>query len=100
MKLEFFRKLCELPFVQKIQLFGSRAKKKNRPTSDIDLIFYLDDENRTQNWFIVNEILHHSNMPVLIDIRLFGKEFGEEFVTPHEYGVNPVDYAKTLYQRP
>lgn len=33
----FFRALCDLPFVEEIRLFGSRARGFARPRSDIDL---------------------------------------------------------------
>lgn len=33
----FFRALCDLPFVEEIRLFGSRARGVARPRSDIDL---------------------------------------------------------------
>ena len=95
MKLEFFRKLCELPFVEKIQLFGSRALKKNRINSDIDLIIYLDEENRSQNWLKVTEILSQNNIPLKIDASLYATDFDARFSDS-----NPTSYAKTLYQRP
>lgn len=34
---QFFKKLTELPFIDEILLYGSRARKDNAERSDIDL---------------------------------------------------------------
>ncbi len=34
---QFFKKLCALPFIEQIWLYGSRARENNKSRSDIDL---------------------------------------------------------------
>lgn len=55
-KLLFYQKLTQLPFVERIMLYGSRARGTHRDRSDIDLA--VDCPRATlQNWVKVMEIV-------------------------------------------
>lgn len=60
----FFKKLSSLPFVNKIYLYGSRARGDNKERSDIDLAFYFE---KNYDWFKVEDILDKADTLLIID---------------------------------
>jgi predicted nucleotidyltransferase len=67
MSYEFFRKLCAFPFVQKVCLYGSRARGTHRPDSDIDFMVYCDPKTSRQQWLEVCEVIRHADITLGID---------------------------------
>ena len=62
----FFKKLAALPFVQKIALFGSRAKGTNSARSDIDLA--IDCPKATPiDWNAIMNIVENADTLLKID---------------------------------
>jgi len=68
----FFKKLSFLPFVEKIILFGSRARKDNFDRSDIDLA--IDCPNATiKEWLIIIDIVDNADTLLPIDCIRYDK---------------------------
>jgi predicted nucleotidyltransferase len=68
----FFKKLSFLPFVEKIILFGSRARKDNFDRSDIDLA--IDCPNATiKEWLIILDIIDNADTFLVIDCIRYNK---------------------------
>lgn len=63
----FFKKLRSLPFVDKIILFGSKAKDNDTPYSDIDLAISLAKDYSQSDWNTVNDIIRYSDTLLKID---------------------------------
>ena len=61
---DFFIKLKHLPFVQKIYLYGSRAKGDFTSSSDIDVAISCSDD---KNWTLINDIINNSDTLLKID---------------------------------
>ncbi|NBQ17823.1 nucleotidyltransferase domain-containing protein, partial [bacterium] len=59
-RYEFFKKLTELPFVDEIWLYGSRARGTNGERADIDLAILGNSIDRKQ-WFLVEEIIEEAD---------------------------------------
>jgi uncharacterized protein len=54
----FFHQLKLLPFVQKIYLYGSRARGDSTPSSDIDIAISCSDD---KNWTLIDDIINNSD---------------------------------------
>lgn len=68
--LIFYKKLTSLPFIEKILLFGSRARKDNRPRADIDLAIYCPNAS-FEDWDTIQKIIETADTLLKIDcIRL------------------------------
>ena len=65
-KMTFFHHLCELPFVEKIILFGSRARQTHRNRSDIDLAVQCPSATR-DDWLKVVDIVEKADTLLKID---------------------------------
>ncbi len=63
---DFYKKLTELPFVEHIILFGSRAKGTSRPLSDIDLAVSCPSADIVQ-WHEVLDTVEHADTLLRID---------------------------------
>jgi predicted nucleotidyltransferase len=63
----FFRALCDLPFVEEIRLFGSRARGFARPRSDIDLALLAPGAGPVE-WDRVREIAEEADTLLKVDI--------------------------------
>ena len=63
----FFHKLKLLPFVQKIYLYGSRAKGDSTPSSDIDIALSLSPNHSKNDWLAVSDIIHNADTLLKID---------------------------------
>jgi uncharacterized protein len=68
----FIKLIKDLPFVDKVILFGSRARKTNQLRSDIDLAIVCP--NATQvDWLQILEIVENADTLLLIDCLNFDK---------------------------
>jgi predicted nucleotidyltransferase len=63
----FFRALCDLPFVEEIRLFGSRARGLARPRSDIDLAIRAPGADAT-DWDRARLIVEEADTLLKIDL--------------------------------
>src|SRR5690606_12187104 len=71
MRYEFFRKLCALPHMEKILLYGSRARGEQTPDSDIDLLLYCDPPPTRRQWLEICDIVEAADVPFEIDCKLY-----------------------------
>jgi len=62
----FYTQLTKLPFVEKIILYGSRAREDNQPRSDIDLAIVCPHAH-TQGWQKVLTIIDEADTLLTID---------------------------------
>jgi predicted nucleotidyltransferase len=68
--LLFFKKLCRLPFVNRVLLFGSRAKGEANERADIDLA--IDCPTASENdWLDLLNIIDDAELLLPIDIIRF-----------------------------
>lgn len=63
----FFKQLCELPFVDAIYLYGSRARGDHDEWSDVDLAIECPKAT-TGQWLDVLEIAE--NADILVDVQV------------------------------
>ncbi|GMO59373.1 MAG: hypothetical protein Ta2D_05090 [Rickettsiales bacterium] len=66
----FIKQIKLLPFVDKILLFGSRARGDNEEKSDIDIAVLLNDEDDLK-WGIVNAIVECRDTLLKVDLIRF-----------------------------
>ncbi len=68
-KLEymFIQKLAQLPFVDEIYLYGSRARADNRPRSDIDLAIVCP-QAQSSDWLKIVAIIDDADTLLPIDV--------------------------------
>jgi hypothetical protein len=90
---QFFKKLCQLKFVDEIWLFGSRARGDNEERSDIDLAIICPSANRT-DWNLVTDIVNNADTFLKIDCIRFEKNT----LTP-EFYQNILKDKKVLYMK-
>lgn len=62
----FLQKLKQLPFVERIYLFGSRARGDHSPRSDIDLAISCPTASR-KDWLDVLDIIDNADTLLKID---------------------------------
>lgn len=72
-------RLAELPYVDKIILFGSRARGDARPRSDIDLAVSAPGAT-SQQWVQLVDLVQESPTLLAIDL-IWYEEAGEELKT-------------------
>jgi uncharacterized protein len=70
-KYLFIKKLSKLPFVEKIILFGSRARKTNRERSDIDLAIVCPTATETEWNIQLMDIIEEADTLLKIDCLRF-----------------------------
>jgi uncharacterized protein len=87
---EFFKKLKALPFIEKIVLFGSRARGDNMPRSDIDLAIWCPTATR-YDWLKVVDIIDDADTLLKIDCVRWDAE------TDPRFRENIEKYQKVLY---
>ncbi|MEN8236865.1 MAG: nucleotidyltransferase domain-containing protein [Pseudomonadota bacterium] len=63
---QFFKKLCALPFVEKMYLYGSRARGDYHSRSDIDLAIVCPSASR-EEWTVIFEIVEDADTLLHID---------------------------------
>jgi len=63
---QFFQKLIALPFIQKIDLYGSRARKDGKERSDIDLAITCPTASH-KDWQKVMDVIEEADTLLKID---------------------------------
>lgn len=63
---QFIHYLSQLPFVEKIFLFGSRARNDHRERSDIDIALFSPSASNN-DWLKVMEIIDNADTLLKID---------------------------------
>lgn len=63
---KFYKNLTELPFIEEIWLFGSRARGDNQDRADIDLAIYCP-KAEFQDWSKVLDIIDEADTLLKID---------------------------------
>ena len=63
----FLKELKSLPFVEKILLFGSKAKNSDTFYSDIDLALSLSNNHSQNDWIAVTDIIRNADTLLKID---------------------------------
>lgn len=83
---QFIKKIKKLSFVEKIILFGSRAKKTNRKMSDFDIAIVCPKATILE-WNQILEIIENADTLIPIDCVRFdqaGKDLQEQII---KYGI-------------
>lgn len=62
----FFKQLCAIPVVEKIILYGSRARRDSRKRSDIDLALVCPQAS-TRDWLAIMDIVENADTLLGID---------------------------------
>lgn len=63
---EFFKKLCQLSFIDEVWLYGSRARQDNIARADIDLAIICPRATEL-DWFEIIEIIENADTLLHID---------------------------------
>ena len=66
-RYDFFQRICRLPFVDKIVLFGSRARGDHHDRSDIDLAVFCDQAS-DEEWQQVLDCLREDRIDTLFKV--------------------------------
>ena len=66
-RYNFFQRICRLPFVDKIVLFGSRARGDHHDRSDIDLAVFCDQAS-DEEWRQVLDCLREDRIDTLLKV--------------------------------
>ncbi|MYB67447.1 MAG: hypothetical protein F4X75_02995 [Gemmatimonadetes bacterium] len=66
-RYDFFQQICRLPFVDKIVLFGSRARGDHHDRSDIDLAIFCDQAS-DEEWQQVLDCLREDRIDTLLKV--------------------------------
>lgn len=66
-KYNFIDKLKDLPFVEKIYLFGSRARGDNMPRADIDLAIFCPSADSKEWVYEIGDIIDNADTLLPID---------------------------------
>ena len=66
-RYDFFQRICRLPFVDKIVLFGSRARGDHHDRSDIDLAVFCDQAS-DKEWQQVLDCLREDRIDTLLKV--------------------------------
>ena len=66
-RYDFFQQICRLPFVDKIVLFGSRARGDHHDRSDIDLAVFCDRAS-DEEWQQVLDCLREDRIDTLLKV--------------------------------
>ncbi len=65
-RYQFFKKLTELPYIDEIWLYGSRARKDHQDRSDIDLAI-LCPRACQDDWYAVLRIIQEPDTLLKVD---------------------------------
>jgi len=91
LKYKFIQKIADLPFVEEIWLFGSRARGDNVSRSDIDLAIVCPEATQ-DDWRKVMDIVEEADTLLKIDcVRVEGLDKTSNFLQ------NILDSKKILY---
>lgn len=77
-KYSFIKQIKQLPFVNQVLLFGSRARGTNQSRSDIDLAIICPKATE-QDWFKILDIVDQADTLLAIDCVRFDTIVDEEF---------------------
>jgi predicted nucleotidyltransferase len=93
MQYQFIQKLAELPFIDQIWLFGSRARGDHSPRSDIDLAISCASATNLE-WTKVLDIIDQADTLLKIDCVRFDR------LQPNEKLVKNISqFKKLLYAK-
>lgn len=88
---------ASIPHIEKVMLFGSRAKGNYRPFSDVDITL-IGDELTDRDFYDVCEKLDDSDLPYFYDVSIFKKLTDRDFIN-HIKRVGKFIYARKEYER-
>lgn len=71
---KFIDKLKELPFVDEVWLFGSRARGDNQDRSDIDIAI-ICPKATDKDWLQIRQIIDEADTLLKIDCIRFNKKY-------------------------
>jgi predicted nucleotidyltransferase len=63
---DFFKKLCKLPFIDGVYLYGSRARQQHQERSDIDLAINCPTATK-DDWLLILDIFEETDTLLKID---------------------------------
>lgn len=89
----FIQQLKELPFVDEIWLFGSRARNDNQERSDIDLAIICPEASE-KDWQKVMKIIEEADTLLKIDCVRFDELGNHETLKK-----NILKYKKVIYHK-
>lgn len=89
----FFKQLTELPFVEEIWLFGSRARGDQQERSDIDLAIVCPTATNA-DWRKVNNIIDEADTLLKIDCIWFDRLSDDDKIKR-----NILAFKKVLYKK-
>ena len=69
---QFFKELTQLPYVEEIWVYGSRARNDHSERSDIDLAILCPKADR-QDWMYIMDIIDNADTLLKIDCLQFDK---------------------------
>lgn len=92
-KYQFIRNIAKLPFVERMILFGSRARGDNEERADIDLAIDCKEAEQ-KDWLKVVDLVDEADTLLKVDCIRFDK-LGET----NELRKNIVKYGETIYSK-
>jgi nucleotidyltransferase substrate binding protein (TIGR01987 family) len=95
LQYKFFNQLCQLPFVEEIWLYGSRAREDARERSDIDLAIICPAAS-DENWLKITKIIEEADTLLKIDCIRYDSLNDNEKLKKNILQFKKVLYAKGL----
>jgi predicted nucleotidyltransferase len=93
LKYKFFDELKKLSFIDRIMIYGSRARGDNDPRSDLDLAIECPDASE-KDWLKVKDIIENADTLLKIDcVRL------DDLSETNKLRINILKDAKLIYTR-
>lgn len=93
LEYNFLKSLAELPFVDQIILFGSRARGDNQDRSDIDLAIVCPQAS-DNDWLHVVDIIENADSLLKIDCVRFDKIDNQSLIKKNILIEGKILYAK------
>lgn len=93
LQYKFIEKLKQLPYVKKIILFGSRARKDNIERADIDLAILCPKAN-DKDWLDIVDIIENADTLLHIDCLRF-----DQLSEKSKIKKNILDEGVSLYEQ-
>ncbi len=97
-RYDFFQRICRLPFVDKIVLFGSRARGNHYDRSDIDLAVFCDQASDAE-WQQVLDCLCEDRIDTLLKVDCVRFEHSSAALKEHIMTEGKVLYEKSGRQK-
>lgn len=82
------------PAIERVVLFGSRAKGQERPNSDIDLVVYNEGLSKRE-WVQLDDAIDELYLPITVDL-LRAEEIRHAGLLEHIARVGLTIYRRTL----